>query len=934
MPVMTSRRRNLFVLAFVFALLAVSVYIIMNNKTRLGLDLKGGVELVYQGQPTPQAKVTPEAIDRSIEIIRKRVDVLGVAEPEIARSGSDQITVSLPDVKNAERATSQVGKTAQLYFYDWQRNVIGNADRPIIGLYEAVKKASKRKREKYGNTSTQYYLFNKKSKKRIAGPDGSKKELLAEYDDKQPSNSEILTVQRGTQVIREEKPDQSDKAPDRWYIIKDLPELGGTDIKNPQQGFDQGASGQPNVSFEFTGKGRKKFHRVTRRIALRGQQNQLPGQNPVEAAEHFAIILDREIVSRPFIDFAQNPDGIDGRTGAQIQGGFTIQTAQDLAEFLRIGALPINLKLISERQVSATLGKQALDQGLLAGLIGLLLVMLYLIAFYRVLGVVAAIALLFYATFLFAAVKLIPITLTLPGIAGLVLGIGIAADTNIVIFERIKEEIRQGRSILAGISAGYKKGLMTVIDGNMVTFITAFILFVLATSGVKGFAFILGVGIMMSMFTAVVATQAMLGVLSSSRLLNNKALLGAGKQRVHWRFNFVGAAKWVFMLSGLVLVIGAMAFATKGINAGLDFKGGTRAIASLKKSATENQVRSSLEKLGLGDLKIQKVRDPKLGKTVFQISSQEIATEDVSKVRNALNDKFGVVTNGFSSESVGPTFGKQVRTSAIYALIFSLIAVVAYLTWRFQFKFAVPALIALVHDLLIAFGVYSLSGRSVTTATVAALLTIMGYSLYDTVIVFDRVRENIPRMPGAAFSQIINRSMSEVLTRSLNTTFSTLVPVTVLFLFGGDTLKDFAFALIVGIASGTYSSIFIASPVLGMMKEREPLYVRRRLQIAAQFGGTVPAFATEGSGAGFTAIDLPEESVVEEIVSDTKDVDLPGTAGTLPEDIPDEVPPEPLEAGPATIDTSDVEGSSPAESKKRKKRRDKRIRKRKKHGRQ
>ncbi len=927
MPVMTSRRRNLFILGLVLALLVASGLIIKSKTTRLGLDLKGGVELVYQGQPTPQAKVTPEAIDRSIEIIRKRVDVLGVAEPEIARSGSDQITVSLPDVKNAERATKQVGKTAQLYFLDWERNVVGDADKPIVGQYKAVEKASKKKPQKYGTTGIQYYLFNKKSKKLIGGPDTSEKELLAEFNEEQPKNSVILTVPKGTQVVREEKPDGSDEAPDRWYILKDRPELSGTDIKNPQQGFDQGSSGQPIVQFDFTGDGRKKFQKVTRRIAIRGQQNQLPGENPIQAADHFAIVLDREVVSRPFIDFTQNPDGIDGRTGAQIQGGFTIQTAQDLAEFLRIGALPINLKLISERQVSATLGKQALDQGLLAGIIGLLLVMLYLVVFYRLLGVVADLALLFYATFFFAAVKLIPITLTLPGIAGLVLTIGIAADANIVIFERIKEEIRQGRSTLAGISAGYKKGFRTIVDGNMVTFITAFILFILATSGVKGFAFVLGVGIMLSMFTAVFATQAILGFLGSTRILSNRFLLGAGKQRIHWNFDFVGAAKWVFMMSGLILAIGAIAFATKGINAGLDFKGGTRAVVSLDKSANESQIRESLSKLGLGDLKIQKIQDPELGKYVFQVSSQEVKTKDVAEIKNTLNDKFGVVANGFSSESVGPTFGKQVRTSAIYALILSLLSIVGYLSWRFQFKFAIPALIALIHDLLIAFGVYSLSGRSVTTATVAALLTIMGYSLYDTVIVFDRIRENVPRMPGAAFSQIINRSMSEVLTRSLNTTFSTLVPVAVLMLFGGDTLKDFAFALLVGIASGTYSSIFIASPVLGMVKEREPLYVRRRAQVAAQFGGKVPAFATEYEGAGVSAVrsvgkskapvvEVSTESSVEDAeLVDKQEAEIP------PEEIQPEI-------------SSDIEGMPRPGPRKPKKKRKKRTRQRKKHGRQ
>jgi SecD/SecF fusion protein len=259
------------------------------------------------------------------------------------------------------------------------------------------------------------------------------------------------------------------------------------------------------------------------------------------------------------------------------------------------------------------------------------------------------------------------------------------------------------------------------------------------------------------------------------------------------------------------------------------------------------KVRSSLSPLGLSDAKIQQVKDPELGPNVFQISTHQLQPEGVSKVQNRLDDKFGISKDGFSSTSVGPTFGKTVANSALYAILFSLIAIMAYVALRFSPKFSVPVLIALFHDILITAGVYSLTGREVTTSTVAALLTILGFSLYDTVIVFDRIRENAPRMPRAAFSQIVNRSMSDVLTRSLATSLSTLIPVAALLMFGGQTLKDFAFALLVGIASGTYSSIFIASPVLSAWKEREPLYVQRRHRILEDLG-MVPAFAVATMG--------------------------------------------------------------------------------------
>src|SRR5205823_14168785 len=257
--------------------------------------------------------------------------------------------------------------------------------------------------------------------------------------------------------------------------------------------------------------------------------------------QHFAAVLDGELITVPYIDFQQNPDGIDGSNGADIEGGFTIQSAQDLAKLLQIGALPIKLRLISQSQVSATLGKEALHQGITAGLVGLALVALFLLVFYRVLGLIAVAALGVYALYFAALIELIPITLTLPGIAGLILTIGVAADANIVIFERVKEEIRGGASVTRGIVTGYKKGLSAIIDANVVTLMTAFILFILATAGVRGFAFTLGIGTIVSLFTAVLATQAILGTMGRSRFMRRPSLLGAGPKRHGWTFDFMGA---------------------------------------------------------------------------------------------------------------------------------------------------------------------------------------------------------------------------------------------------------------------------------------------------------------------------------------------------------------------------------------------------------
>jgi SecD/SecF fusion protein len=891
---MTDRRRNAFILLIVAALIAGSFGLIATKKTRLGLDLQGGVELVYQGKPTPQSKVTPESLERAIDIMRKRVDQLGVAQPEIQRSGENEIDVQLPDVSNPVRAENEVGRTAQLQFYDWEPNVIGpegkaeptnasitggtNAAGSISGLlqYDAVQRAAKRKAILRKSDTTwsegctpaqvegclygDWYLVDTKSEKMLCpgkGPTCQPQETEQDlYSDgyKPPASSKpkAIRVNPGT-VVLQARPSESstgkvvNPSPNSFYVVNDEPVLNGTEVTHPAQGFDEGAGGDglPNVNFGFTSHGKKVFEQVTKKIAERGQEALLPGVSHEASLQHFAVALDGQLITAPSIDYEKFPEGIDASNGSQISGGFTITSAQELAEELQSGALPIRLSLISRSTVSATLGKQALNQGLVAGAAGFLVVCLFLLLFYRVLGAIAVGGLLVYGVYYFALIKLIPITLTLPGIAGMILTIGVCADANIVIFERVKEEIRAGRSVLSAIATGYKRGFAAIVDANVVTFMTAFILFALATAEVKGFAFTLGIGTLASLFTAVLATQAALGSMGRSKLVSHRSMLGARDNGRRWTFDFMGASKWFFSLSGTILLVGALAIGGKGLNLGIDFTSGTRIQTAFQQKVNESEVAKAMTKLGFPTAEVQKFNNKSVGGDGFQISTKTLKPEAVKKVELGLDKDFK--NKSFSSTSIGPTFGKTIAKSAIIAIIASLLVISAYIALRFEWKYAVPVLIALMHDLLITSGVYALTGREVTSATVAALLTILGYSLYDTIIVFDRVRENVPRMPRAAFTQIVNRSMSEVLTRSLATSFCTLLPVTALLLFGGGTLKDFAFALLIGIASGAYSSIFIASPVLTHWKEREHSYRARRLRILDS-AGTVPAYAVTAAG--------------------------------------------------------------------------------------
>ncbi len=905
---MSDRARNNFVLVFVIALVLVSLMVtagipgvVKAKKTRLGLDLQGGVELIFQARPGPDTPVDSSSMANAIDIIRHRIDQIGVSEPSITQSGKDEIDVALPNVANAAAAQSIVGKTGELYFYDWENSVIdyktGKIAGPTDGTatgdpsagaagyvteYQAVTVGSKQKALRASHSAAapqgSYYYVLDKAKTVVVGPASAPRKgqaiqfLLSDLQQanrKLPSGARLVYVPPGTVVI------QATSAPEvgipgAYYILRDLPFLTGNQISNPQATTDP-TSGIV-VSFGFKGGAASTFQNLTADLAHRGRTNTPPGatQNNLQ---HFGVTLDGQIVTVASIDFTQFPNGIPSANGSEITNVGTFAQATSLANTLASGALPLVLVPIDSQQVTPTLGHQALNQGLIAGIVGLLVVAIFLLAFYRVLGVIAVAALAVYALYFFALIKLIPVTLTLPGIAGLILTIGVAADANVVIFERVKEEARAGRSPLNAIINGYRRGFAAIFDANVVTFMTAFILFVLSQADVQGFALTLGIGVMVSLFTAVAATRAILGTMGRTRVIRRPSALGVSERRRSWTFDFMGKSRWFFTLSGTILLVGAIAIGARGINFGIDFVSGTQITVSLKHQTTVPKVISAIESLNLttgtgsakqsiGPPTVQQVANTNASKRVantFQISTKTLDANEVGSaldpsaspgtVAYILDKRFGLRAGSLNFTSVGPSFGKTVENSAVLAIIASLLAISVYIALRFNWKYAVPVLIALMHDLLITAGVYALTGREVTASTVAALLTILGYSLYDTIIVFDRVRENVQKMQNAAFSQIVNRSMSEVLTRSLATSFCTLLPILALLIFGGSTLKDFAFALLVGVASGAYSSIFIASPVLTHWKEREPVYRRRHARIAAENGGIVPAYATAGVAA-------------------------------------------------------------------------------------
>ena len=438
-----------------------------------------------------------------------------------------------------------------------------------------------------------------------------------------------------------------------------------------------------------------------------------------------------------------------------------------------------------------------------------------------------------YAAFLYAAVLIFNVTLSLPGFAGLILTIGVAADANVVVFERIKEEVRAGKSVRAAISAGYSKGFHTIIDANVVTAITAMVLFLVATAGVKGFALMLLIGTIISLVTAVAATRAMLGLLAGFRWFDNPRFMGAqGQQGAKWlQIDFMAKRYLWFAISGAIVVVAIASLGIRGLNLGIDFKGGTQVTFNTPQAELVEDVRADAKSIDSSFATAQLVgKGPSTdGKyKSFQLRAKEINVALGNKLRGELETKFKATHYG--AKNVSESFGRQIARSAIIAIIVSLLLIILYLAIRFDLKYAFPVIVALVHDIVITVGVYSLTGREVSTSTVAAVLTVLGYSIYDTIIIFDRIRENTPLMRRAPYATIANISLWETIRRSLATTFITLLPVASLLFFGGATLKDFAFALLIGITAGAYSSIFIAAPLLTILKEREPEYKRKKEQ--------------------------------------------------------------------------------------------------------
>ena len=574
------------------------------------------------------------------------------------------------------------------------------------------------------------------------------------------------------------------------YLIEDRVIVSGENLTDAQPTFDQRTS-EAVVSFRFDTKGATRFGQAT-------QQN---------VGRLFAIILDDKVVSAPRIN-----EPILGGSG-QISGSFTAQSANDLAVLLRAGALPATLTIIEERTVGPGLGQDSVNAGLLAGVIGAIFVLVFMVLAYGLLGVIANIALIANVAMIVALLSVLGATLTLPGIAGIVLTVGMAVDSNVLIYERIREERRAGRSVIQAIDTGFQRALATIIDANVTTLIAAIILFYLGSGPVRGFAVTLAIGIATTVFTAFTFTRWM--VAEYVRRRRPKELPGSLMTLVPagTKIPFMTMRRITFTLSALAAVASLALFMTVNMNYGIDFKGGSLIEIRAKSGPADvADIRSRLGELNLGDVQVQQFGED--SEVLIRVESQgagENAEQSViSKVRGELEEAYEFRR----VEVVGPTVSGELARAGTIAVLASLMAILIYIWVRFEWQFAVGAIMATMHDVIMTIGFFVITGIEFNLSSIAAILTIVGYSLNDTVVVYDRVRENLRRYRKMRLTELLDMSMNDTLARTTMTSLTTLLALFALFFFGGEVIQSFTAAMIFGVVIGTYSSIFVAAPLL------------------------------------------------------------------------------------------------------------------------
>lgn len=839
-------RRNIWLLILTTVLVIASVVMFTppNEKINQGLDIRGGLSVVLSAQSTDGEEVTTEDMESSRAVIESRVNALGASEATVQIQGNNQILVQIPGLSDTETALATIGKTGKLEFARAD-SFTNPADQEAIAKDAYV--SHEAFRDAFGNT-----FIGQNTHYRPVEP-GTYTPLIT------GANIERVTVGKASET--------------------------GTDYA---------------VNIKLDAEGTEKFAEATRELAADNGK--------------IVIVLDNEIQSAPAVQ-AEIPTG-----DVQITGNYSLKDAQALQTVLESGSLPVSFHYEQSQVVGPTLGQDALMSGLLVAIIGLLVVMVYLLFFYKGLGILTAAAIGVFAILYLGLLATLSafgfFSLSLAGVAGIVLTIGLAADSSILTLERFREEIRMGRSVRASSITGVKHAIQTSIDADLVTLVSALTLFFLASASVKGFGLTLSLGIACDIIVLLifkaplirlmaprtiskhpefwdvkdseVASEAYLAVsdaegvsvdeVATGEAMNRSiargyaqragALAVAAQEKVEalkGRFlkrdiGFMSVRKILLSISAVLIVVSIALVGIRGINFGIEFVGGTSINFHGTGETSIDDMRAAFANAGEPEAVIQTtVTD---GSEGFLIRTTTTSAEEAAETANKVAQQLHFSAESYEVTTIGPDWGVGVIQSSLIAFFVSLLLIIIYIAIRFEYKMGLMAVVALLHDLIIVIGAYALFGREFTPNAVAALLTILGYSLYDTVVVFHRIVDNMKESRvRCTFMTMANHSVNQVLIRTINTTLTSLIPVLAMLIFGGETLKDFAFAMAVGLIAGSYSSIAVATPLYAIWKSREPKYKK----LVKRFGDTIGEFTyTTGLSVATAVAGVSGDSVVLE----------------------------------------------------------------------
>lgn len=826
-----NNRRNVWLLVLSALLVVVSIFMFTppGEKINQGLDIQGGLSVVLSAQSTDGEEITAEDMESSRSIIESRVNALGASEATVQVQGDNQILVQIPGLDDAETALNTIGMTGSLVFARADSFTDEDTQTAIeYGTYASEDTYT----DEYGNSFSS-------------------------------GTTSYMSVEEGAYT----------------------PLITGENIQSVSVSRESDTSSYYAVNITLDSEGTEAFAQATSELA--------------EDNGQIVIILDGEIRSAPAVQSVIS----DGQVA--ITGDYTLEEAQALQTVLESGSLPVSFTYEQSQVVGPTLGQDALTSGLMVALIGLAIVILYLIIFYHGLGLLTAVAMIVFSVLYLGILATLSafglFSLSLAGIAGIVLTIGMAADSSILVLERFREEIRMGRSVRAASITGVRHAIETSIDADLVTLVSALTLFFLASASVKGFGMTLALGIICDIVMMLILKAPLIRLLAPKVIAQHPgfwgikdseaaapvyadlqaeskglplpsevAAEGDGDEEakpaprktladLKGRFikrdiNFMGVRKILLSISAVLIVASIGTVAIKGLEFGIEFVGGTSIQFHDTGDTTIDEIRAAFEDAGEDDAVIQTTTTD--GSAGFLVRTATTSAEDAASVATTVANELGFSTDSYEVNTVGPDWGSSVIQASVIAFVVSLLLIIAYIAVRFEYKMGIMAIVALLHDLIIVVGIYALVGREVTPNTIAALLTILGYSLYDTVVVFHRINDNMKELDvKCTFMSMANHSVNQVFVRTINTTLTSLVPVLAMLFFGGETLKDFAFAMAIGLITGSYSSIAVATPLYALWKTREPANAKLLKKFGPEvrrftFASTLlPAAAAAGSVA-------------------------------------------------------------------------------------